>query len=333
MKPQRAACGLLAAAAIMTVGLGSAGAAPGPPRTPARILRGRALEVRPAIHRLGGIARAIGTTSFRVRLPPGARQGLGRWYLLRLKGVFSVRQTGAVSQISVSVNGYAALQLIVSPDPRRHGTPTVPVIDELDLLQGDIVFRARRPRTSIDESSYAELRGLRGGENTITIKEEGFGDKPLVSAVTVLPGSGLYEAKVGPSALSVRAPQHVRVQRGEVVRYVVAMADTGDDARHTRVNISSSSRLVAIVGHAAVEVGAVSEHRPVLLGFTLRGVQTGTADVTVSAFSQTSQPTATSHVTIYGYRRSAAATLIASGALFVPAAAFLLLALRRPRKA
>jgi hypothetical protein len=311
----------------------SARAEEGPPATPAGILKGRALIVRPALRKLVGTTRAIGTESFNIVLPAGARQGGGRWYLMRLKGGFTVRRAGATSQISVSVNGRAALQLLVSLGSRRLGAPAVPVIDELDLLQGETVLPVRQRQAAVDESNYVQLEGLRGGENTITVKEEGFGAKPLVSAVSVLPGSGLYETALGPSALSIHLPQTVRIRRDSAVWFPVTLIDTGDDARHTRVSISSSSPLVRISGPSGVEVGTVQAHRPRRIGFTLQGVQTGAATLMVSASSTASQPEASTQVVVYRYARSAAVVVLVSALMFLPSAALLVLSRRSSRRA
>jgi hypothetical protein len=85
----------------------------------------------------------------------------------------------------------------------------------------------------IDESNYAQLKGLHGGENTITVKVEGFGAKPLVPSVSVLPGSGLYETPRGPSALSLRVSRSLRIASGETIRLPITLLDSGDDARGT----------------------------------------------------------------------------------------------------
>lgn len=330
MRPRRGACALVAVAAAVLLASISADADPGPPATPAGTLnKGQALSVRPVLRRGPGVTHTIGTASFHILLPRGARQGAGRWYLMRLKAMFFVRRTGALSEVSVSVNGYTALQLIVSLRRMHDGAPAVPVIEELDLLGGATVFLVRDRMASVDESNYAQLRGLRGGENTITVQELGLGATPLVSSVVVLPGSGLYATSFGPSALSIHVPRTVHIRQGEATRLPVTLIDTGDDARHTHVSISSGSPLVEIDGRSGAEVGTVPAHRPAGIDFTMRGVRAGTARVTVSASSAASQSEASTEVTVYRNGRSTAAVLIASVLLFFPSAALLVLALRK----
>jgi hypothetical protein len=277
------------------------------------------------------VTQAIGSASFHVSLPGGVRQGVGRWYLLRLKGVFVVARRGAQSQISVSVNGRAALQLIVSLSPARRRAPPAPVINELDLVQGEVILPVLRRQVSIDESNYAQLEGLHGGDNTITVKEEGFGSTPLVSSVGVLPGTGLYETALGPSTLSIRAPTSVQVLVGKTARLPLTLVDSGDDARHVRLNVLSESSIAKINGAARAYVGTVSHRAPRKIEFTVRGTRVGLDTVTLSALSNASQPEAAVRVVVYRNARPTAAVLAASALLLLPAAAFLVLALRRPQ--
>jgi hypothetical protein len=196
------------------------------------------------------------------------------------------------------VNGRAALQLIVSIGSQSGRAGAGPIIEELDLLHGETILAVRGGRALIDESNYVQLRGLHGGKNTIAVTEEGFGARPLVSSVRLLEGSGLCEAGLGPSTLSISGPMTIRVARGSTVHLPVTLVDRGDDARTTHVSIATSSSRVGIGAPLSADVGTAAEHRPRRVVFTLRDVQTGAATVTVTGSSTASKPEAATEVVV-----------------------------------
>jgi hypothetical protein len=206
------------------------------------------------------------------------------------------------------------------------------VVNELDLLNGETIVPVEHGSVLVDESNYAQLSGLHGGRNTITVLVESFAPDPAVRSVRVLPGSGVYSTPLGPSDLSIALPSTVRVAEGADVKTTVTLRNAGDAARRTILRIGGSNSTFAVVGKRAFSVGTVPTAAARRVAVTVHGSRAGRGTLEAVAKSAGGEPEASSEVVVFRYRNSAGATSLAIGliALATLGAVGVLLRWRRP---
>jgi hypothetical protein len=222
------------------------------------------------------------------------------------------------------------LQLLVGPKAGAHSSGW-PVIDELDLVNGDTLVPTRGRRVIVDERNYVQLQAVRGGSNSVSVDVQAARPDSAVASVTALPGSGLYTTQLAPASLQLRAPREVRVRQGGTAVVEVALIDSGDSSRGTRVAISGAVGVARVLGAPIVRVGTVSSQRPTSIRFTIRGAKAGVARAVFLAASSSGQEHAFSNVVVYRQAAGPLAVMVVCAVLFVPSAIMTAFAVRRGR--
>jgi hypothetical protein len=291
----------------------------------AEIASGAVVKVTRRVGLKGDYGIAVVTVPF--DLPSGSKQGVGKWYLLRLKLALTVRGGShrAPAQVSAATNGHAAIQMQVQPEASGHGI----VIDMLDLLQGETRQASSSPLVHATESNYLQLTGVHGGPNTLSVRVDSFGRDSVVDSARILPGTGIYATAKAPSNVSVKIPRAVRIRSGQAVSFPVRLVDAGDDARNVNITVSVSGAQVQLE-HTSYRVAAVTATRPRTIDIKLRARRPGRGTLKISALSSGNQAFGETTLILYPYRRSRLAVIIVCIAVFLPAT--VVLGWRRDRR-
>ena len=276
-----------------------------------------------------GPGTAMAHRDFWISLPPGARQGRFRWYLLRLRTVVIARPNGAPAQISALVNGRAVLQWDVGPSPGE-GPSGRPVIDQLDLLNGETLEPLQVPYTTADESNYVQLRSVHGGANRVRVEVAGFGAGPLVEAIRIHTESGLYATPLRPAKLALHASGPVDASPAHDRRLRVTVSDSGDDARDVVVDLASVPAWVRLGSARERRIGTVRPGHPRHLSFVIRPLRSGLARLAITAESAAGESDITIRLKVGAHRHARTALMALAGLLFLPAVGLFAWSLRAP---
>lgn len=255
--------------------------------------------------------------AFNVHLPSGVGQGPTHWYILRIHARLNVRHTGAPSQVSVLLNGHAGLQMLAAQD----SSGGAPLLNELDLIRGETVIHPTQTTVSWDEMNYAQIAGLRAGPGRIAIVLEGFGAAPILTDVTVLPGTGLYETNTGPPSVSVKMPKLVRLELGHTARIPVTVRDMGLGVRRTVLALSGGDGILRFSGPQSWRIGVVATGQQSARTVTVRAIKTGVTPLKASGQTSAGPLEGETQIEVFSYRGSRFASLLASAALVVIIAA------------
>jgi hypothetical protein len=212
---------------------------------------------------------------------------------MRLRARLSIHRGGAPSQVSVSLNGRTAIQVIVQMKPGKRD----PVAEELDLIDGHRTLPIRGETLDIDEVNYVQLHSVHGGPNTVTVAEEAFGPKaPLVDATQVLPSSGLYETTTGPAHLTITAPAALRLGNDGRVKLDVTVTDQGLPAREVSAEVATASGTASAAAPRQRYLGDVAPGSPRYVTFVLKGGRSSGSHIRVRVTGSGGSPEADTHL-------------------------------------
>jgi hypothetical protein len=270
------------------------------------------------LSRLGAgrvILRAPGEVqAARFRLPSGAKQGDGRWYLLRLRFAltFAADTPEGIAYVSASTNGRAAAQI------KARALPGAVEWSSVGLIDGRVERRTRGRRIEVDFRNYLQLSGVRPGLNTLSVRLERVG--PVrVERLEVFPDSGIERTRLAPARVELRPrlPDGA-VRVGDEFELGYALRNTGDrPARNVVVGIELPRGALAVLGPRV-------ERFPELAGtaagsFRLRALARGRFRIALTARSSANRPAALIDVPV-GARESGRfglVPLVLGGALLV----------------
>jgi hypothetical protein len=232
-------------------------------------------------------------------LSPGARNGRGTFYLVRLVARLYLAGRGGpntVGDVSEKTDGATGLDIQAAPigDGSRGGPLS---LDLLDLISGHSVIKPGTRSIRVDEENYTQDSGIRGGPNRLSIQVNGFG-AALVRAVEVLPGTGVYETSRAPATLSATTPAKIRVTKGATLRIPVRLSVSGDDARGVTVRTIVGGSALRALGPTSATLGTVSQDRPRTIELTFRASRAGEAIVNVDASGRNAEGSATTVVSV-----------------------------------
>jgi hypothetical protein len=136
------------------------------------------------------------------KLPPGARQGRGGWYMVRLNVSVKAEPTtrSGVATLSADVDGLVSnlVELRVGPGeecPRKMAWATV------DLFDGARDRAACGDRVGFVSRNFAQNKAIRPGSRLLRVSLEDPHD--MLEAVELRPGSGVYRTDAGPAKLRI----------------------------------------------------------------------------------------------------------------------------------
>jgi hypothetical protein len=224
--------------------------------------------------------------------PAGARDGGTTWYLLRLRADIYIRpgaRRGSLGEVAVSSDGRTGISALVQPVRVRSGPPATR-LDLLDLLQGYQKSTTRALAVHVDEWNYGQISGVHPGINDLVVSTNANG--ALIRSVTVLPGTGVYVTRLGPSQLTLHAPQRVTAT-GSAVTVPVSLVDTGDTARRVVVHVVTDPAFVTVRGSAARRVGDVTPSAAIRLTVPLALVRAEPTTIGIAAVAVNTHATAT----------------------------------------
>jgi hypothetical protein len=141
------------------------------------------------------------------RLPPGAHEGPGHWYVIRLHFRVEVRPDTipGVFNVAADTNGRTCASIIFTVTRDKRG----PIVasDALGLVSGREVERGRGLVREIDFRNFLVTHGVKPGLNVLTLDLTS-NAIPMVKQVTIFADSGIEYTRLGPPNATVQA--HVR---------------------------------------------------------------------------------------------------------------------------
>jgi hypothetical protein len=194
------------------------------------------------VHRIGSIGTGLG-------LPPGARQGGGHWWMMRLRTRIRIRRVKRPSLIYVTgyTNGRACIQIKLDvpssqrPRQRIHW-------EAYGLVDGVVGRSPRSPSFVVDARNYLQTRGVRGGQNRFGVGVEEFGGHAFILA-KVSPQTVVASGYRPPARVAVNVEsQRLRVVK-RVLELPVALTNHGGlPARDIRLHAAFDSRVLSLIG-------------------------------------------------------------------------------------
>jgi hypothetical protein len=143
----------------------------------------------------------------RYRLPPGAREGPGHWYLIRLHFRVEVRPDTIPGVFNVAADTNARTCASIIFTVTRDGRGPIVSSDALGLVNGREIERGRGLVREIDFRNFLVKPGVKPGLNVLTFDLTS-NAIPMVKEVKIFADSGIEYTRLGPASATIRA--HVR---------------------------------------------------------------------------------------------------------------------------
>jgi hypothetical protein len=139
----------------------------------------------------------------RFRLPAGARQGHGTWYLARLAASVQAKRTGrhGVATLIADIDGLATNLIEVRVRPDGKNCPQVIGWATVDLLKGSRHHSKCDYRASFVSSNFPQIRAIQPGLRRLRVSIDDPQD--VIEKVELQPGSGVYLTNAGPAKLRI----------------------------------------------------------------------------------------------------------------------------------
>jgi hypothetical protein len=115
--------------------------------------------------------------------------------------VFRTDADKGTAYLSVATNGRAAIQAVIKLSAMDGAVNKA--LNTLDLIHGLRKQVTTESSSDVRDENYAQVSGIRGGENRLTFQLEQY-DGATVSSVTVLDDSGIEYTPIGPGRLAAR---------------------------------------------------------------------------------------------------------------------------------
>jgi hypothetical protein len=218
-----------------------------------------------------------------VRLPAGARQGPGRWYVgrMRLRVALTRLDRGGHVYVSADTRHRTFCQIVFSR--RADGALEW---ETFDLFSGDRVGVVRNGAATIDFENYLQDKGVRPGLTDVRLHVEAYGG--TVSEIRVSPASGILSTRRSPEPLAaaVRALDPSPV-KGKTFRLETTVGSSypGDVLKDVAVNVSYDPHRLAVVGRPpATHFAALTGLKRLI--FTFKALAPGQTSVGFAATSQ-----------------------------------------------
>ncbi len=149
-------------------------------------------------------------TSLDFKLPDDAVQGPDYWYVLDAlieisvnPGVMSGRDADRLGYVAVATNGLAAATIGIHPFSDEHGQ-TIVRWETAEVFRGQIDAVTESLRFTVPHRNYLQVRGVKGGDNRLSIAVEHLrGD--VIESATLLPGSRIVRTTRPPVRLDPSA--------------------------------------------------------------------------------------------------------------------------------
>jgi hypothetical protein len=136
------------------------------------------------------------------RLPEGARQGSGAWYVLRLHVKIAVKHpTRSLAYLSASTSGWTAAQIELKAVRTRYGR-LLTSTSSLGLVNGLVKQTTLEKVFPLRFANYLQRRGVKGGRNTLKVGIESAAAPGAIS-VRVLADTAIVRTRTPPPSLSL----------------------------------------------------------------------------------------------------------------------------------
>jgi hypothetical protein len=235
------------------------------------------------------------------RLPPGAKEGPGHWYIIRLHFRAEVRPDALPGEFNVAADTNDRTCASIIFDVTRQANRPYVVSDALGLVNG--VERIRGPSLvrEVDFRNFLVIPGVRPGLNVLTLDLTS-NAVPMVRRVRVYADSGIELSRAGPPSAAVKA--HIveaRVRAGGSFHLQVELDHlAGIAVPRTVVRVETTPGAVAGATARTLRWGST---RPLRTTFVLRALRPGRIPISGQASVGTGFP---SHeIVLYVAPRSA----------------------------
>lgn len=205
-----------------------------------------ATEIVP-VAQIGRSATIGGGAAFKMpfKLPAGAREGHGTWYLVRLDVSLQASRSRSrgVATLIADINGLATNLVEVRVRPKGENCWQVLTWATVDLLKGDRHHSRCGYRASFISSNFPQIRAIRPGPRWLRVSVDDPQD--VIEKVKLNPGSGVYRTDAGPAKLRIELrDQGGDFPPGEWSRIGFSVVNVGHrPARDTRVRVEADSAL------------------------------------------------------------------------------------------
>jgi len=257
----------------------------------------------------------------RFELPPGARQGPERWYLVRLRyRLWFERDSGpGFAWVTSDTNDRTAAQIEYTT-ARRGGRLSVRRTT-VDLVHGERELRTHSGRDALTFTNHLPYAGVRAGTNTWTIRLEQTG-RTRVRRLEVLGDSAIVQTRRTPFPLALTAAlDGTRPHVGERFEIEVRLAAAPRRTiRDVAVRAHAQHRGVELLAPARRRVGDLTgRSRTVRFAFLAR--QPGAHAITLMARSDANDPNAGVQVEVLPAARATTAPATTWALVSLPALA------------
>jgi hypothetical protein len=222
------------------------------------------------------------------RLPPGAKEGPGHWYIIRLHFRAEVRPNALAGEFNVAADTNDRTCASIIFDVTRRGNRPYVASDALGLVNG--VERVRGPALvrEIHFSNFLVIPGVRPGLNLLTLDLTS-NAVPMVRSVRVYADSGIELTRAGPPSAAVKAHiAETHVRAGRTFHLQVELDHlAGIAVPRTVVRVQTAPGAVAGATVRTLKWGST---RPLRTTFVLRALQPGRVPISVQANVGTGSP-------------------------------------------
>lgn len=255
----------------------------------------------------------VQSQALRYRLPAGARQGAGRWYVMRLHFLLKLASTSGPGLIDISgeTNGRSS-DLDEVAVSRRRGVLQL-AWNQVGLIDGRREGTTHGARLELTDRNVMVNAGVQPGLNTLRFQVEQYG-KARLAQLTIFGDSGIIASRLSPGVLVLHVSAHPgpTIAVGQTLT-VTARIDNRGQRPVRRVSLSldyPATQFRLLSGKASEQVAEIG-HRPYLQTYRLKAIAPGSTrarPISLAVDSVNANPGATLTPTVVA-RRSTNITL------------------------
>lgn len=240
------------------------------------------------------------------RLPRGAAQGRGTWYLIRLHFRISfAKQTGTglvyVTASSGAVNDRGTSAQIRF-EVRRDRKGILITSDSLGLVEGNVVRTSRSLTREIVFANYMPYRGIRPGVNVLSFGLDEQLGRAKVTSLRIYRDSGIEVARSSPANVFMRAqvvPGIVREREDFALQVTVRNAGQRR-SKMGSVTVDYPRAALALQGKQVRRLPSLKGGQQLRMTFEFTALRPGRYPLGVSARSALSHPYTVRRVRVLG---------------------------------